>query len=71
MKNMLVTGGCGFIGTNFIRFLLTESDYNGRIINVDSLTYAGNPENMTGIETEYPEQYIFIQVDIQYTDIIY
>jgi dTDP-glucose 4,6-dehydratase len=64
MKNMLVTGGCGFIGTNFIRYLLTESDYNGRIINVDSLTYAGNPENLAGIEAEYPEQYIFIQADI-------
>jgi dTDP-glucose 4,6-dehydratase len=64
MKNILVTGGCGFIGTNFIRYLLTESEFNGRIINVDSLTYAGNPENLAGFETEYPEQYIFIQADI-------
>jgi len=46
MKNMLVTGGSGFIGTNFIRFMLEESDFKGRIINVDKLTYAGNPENL-------------------------
>jgi len=64
MKNMLVTGGCGFIGANFIRYLLNESDYTGRIINVDNLTYAGNPENLADIEREYPEQYIFIRADI-------
>jgi dTDP-glucose 4,6-dehydratase len=64
MKNMLVTGGCGFIGANFIRYLLKESDYTGRIINVDNLTYAGNLENLAGIEIDYPEQYIFIKADI-------
>ena len=64
MKNMLVTGGCGFIGANFIRYLLSESDYTGRIINVDNLTYAGNPENLTDIKIDYPEHYIFIQADI-------
>jgi len=64
MKNMLVTGGCGFIGANFIRYLLNESDYSGRIINVDSLTYAGNPENLADIESKYPEQYIFVRADI-------
>ena len=64
MKNILVTGGCGFIGANFIRYLLSESDYTGRIINVDNLTYAGNPENLTDIKIDYPEHYIFIQADI-------
>ena len=64
MKNMLVTGGCGFIGANFIRYLLNESDYAGRIINVDNLTYAGNPENLADIEIGHPEQYIFIKADI-------
>jgi dTDP-glucose 4,6-dehydratase len=64
MKNMLITGGCGFIGANFIRYLLKESDYTGRIINVDNLTYAGNLENLAGIEIDYPEQYIFIKADI-------
>ena len=64
MKNMLVTGGCGFIGANFIRYLLNESDYAGRIINVVNLTYAGNPENLADIEIDYPEQYMFIHADI-------
>jgi dTDP-glucose 4,6-dehydratase len=64
MKNMLVTGGCGFIGANFIRYLLNESDYTGRIINVDNLTYAGNLENLADIKIDYPEHYIFIQADI-------
>jgi len=64
MKNMLVTGGCGFIGANFIQYLLNESDYAGRIINVDNLTYAGNPENLADMEIDDPEQYIFIQADI-------
>ena len=64
MKNMLVTGGCGFIGTNFIRYILEESDFEGRLINVDALTYAGNPENLKEIEERFPERYVFIQEDI-------
>jgi dTDP-glucose 4,6-dehydratase len=64
MKNMLVTGGCGFIGTNFIRHLLKDSDFKGRIINVDKLTYAGNPENLTDIEENFPGRYVFEKVDI-------
>lgn len=64
MKNMLVTGGCGFIGANFVRYLLKESDYTGRIINVDNLTYAGNRENLAEIEIDYPKQYIFVHADI-------
>ena len=64
MKNMLVTGGCGFIGANFIRYLLKESDFTGRIVNVDKLTYAGNPENLADIENEYKNRYIFIKADI-------
>jgi dTDP-glucose 4,6-dehydratase len=64
MKNMLVTGGCGFIGANFVRYLLEESDFTGRVINVDKLTYAGNPENLAEIETDYDDRYIFIKADI-------
>jgi len=64
MKNMLVTGGCGFIGANFIHYLLEESDFSGRIINVDKLTYAGNPENLAGFEERFPERYIFFKDDI-------
>jgi len=64
MRNMLVTGGCGFIGANFVRYLLKESGFTGRIINVDKLTYAGNPENLADIETDYPDRYTFIKADI-------
>ncbi|MBW2575559.1 MAG: dTDP-glucose 4,6-dehydratase [Deltaproteobacteria bacterium] len=64
MKNMLVTGGCGFIGANFVRYLLKESDFTGRVVNVDKLTYAGNPENLADIEKKYKDRYIFIKADI-------
>ena len=64
MKNMLVTGGCGFIGTNFIRYLLKESGFSGRVVNVDKLTYAGNPENLSDIEKNFPDNYIFVRADI-------
>ena len=64
MKNMLVTGGCGFIGANFVRYLLKESDFTGRVVNVDKLTYAGNPENLADINKNYKDRYIFIKADI-------
>ncbi len=64
MKNLLVTGGCGFIGTGFIRYLLSNSEFNGRIINVDKITYAGNPDNLADIEKSNPERYIFMKADI-------
>ncbi len=64
MQNMLITGGCGFIGANFIRYLLTESDFKGRVVNVDKLTYAGNPENLTDIELDFENRYVFIKADI-------
>jgi len=64
MKNILITGGCGFIGSNFIHYLLEQPDFTGRIINVDKLTYAGNPENLTGIAERFSERYDFIKADI-------
>lgn len=64
MKNILVTGGCGFIGSNFIRYLLDESDFTGRIVNADKLTYAGNPENLSGIAEKFPKRYEFVKADI-------
>jgi dTDP-glucose 4,6-dehydratase len=62
--NLLITGGSGFIGSNFIRYLLTETDFSGRIINVDCLTYAGNPENLADIETRCSDRYIFVKENI-------
>lgn len=63
-KNLLVTGGCGFIGANFIRYLLEESDFSGRIINIDKLTYAGNPENLSKFDETFPGRYLFVKIDI-------
>ncbi len=62
MKNILVTGGAGFIGSNFIRHML-EKHQEYKIINVDVLTYAGNLENLKGIANE--QNYKFIKADIR------
>jgi len=59
VKKILVTGGCGFIGSNFIRHLI-DKDYF--ICNLDKLTYAGNPENLRGIDGR--KNYKFVKGDI-------
>ena len=64
MKNILVTGGCGFIGTNFIYYMLSNPEFEGRIINIDKLTYAGNPENLAAVREKFPRRYIFAHADI-------
>ena len=63
-RNLLVTGGCGFIGSNFIRTLLNNETFSGRVINLDKLTYAGNPENLKGVPEEFGSRYVFQKVDI-------
>lgn len=63
-KNILVTGGAGFIGSNFIRFIFKNTDYEGRIVNLDKLTYAGNLRNLTDIADEYGERYVFEKIDL-------
>lgn len=60
----MVTGGAGFIGSNFIRYLLEESDFSGKVVNVDKLTYAGNLENLAGLEEKFPGRYVFVRADI-------
>ena len=52
MTKILVTGGCGFIGSNFIRYAL-EKHPDWSITNLDKLTYAGNPDNLKDIENRY------------------
>jgi len=63
MQNLLVTGGAGFIGSNFIRYIL-KLRKNFRIINIDKLTYAGNLENLADIEKNYTKHYKFYKADI-------
>ena len=62
MMTYLVTGGSGFIGSNFILYMFEKYGENIRIVNLDALTYAGNPENLQQIE--HKENYEFVQGDI-------
>ena len=55
-NNVLVTGGAGFIGSNFVRYLLSRPDFRGRVVNLDLLTYAGNRENLIDVEAQYGEK---------------
>ena len=80
LQNILVTGGAGFIGSNFIRYLFnksalkgslfTDADFSGNVINLDSLTYCGNLENLIEIEDEFgksagkKQRYFFEHCDI-------
>ena len=61
MKSLLVTGGLGFIGSNFIRLLLKQTDCE-KIVNLDKKTYAGNPENLADFESD--PRYVFSLGDI-------
>ena len=62
MRTYLVTGGAGFIGSNYIHYMFQKYDNEIRIINVDKLTYAGNLENLKDIENR--ENYTFVKADI-------
>ena len=62
MSKILVTGGAGFIGSNFVRYMVEKySEYN--IINLDALTYCGNLENLKAIEDR--DNYTFVKGDIR------
>ncbi|MFN2509061.1 MAG: GDP-mannose 4,6-dehydratase, partial [Chthoniobacterales bacterium] len=60
---ILVTGGCGFIGSNFIRYIL-EHYKQTSVANVDVLTYAGNLANLDGVAEKYGDRYEFFKADI-------
>lgn len=64
-ESILVTGGAGFIGSNFIRYMLGQPDFEGRIINYDLLTYAGNLANLADVAKEHEgKRYFFVHGDI-------
>ena len=80
LKNILITGGAGFIGSNFIHYLFglssaknnlfSDAAFDGRVVNVDCLTYAGNLESLSDVEEKYGkacgnnQRYFFEKVDI-------
>ena len=81
LNNILITGGAGFIGSNFIHYLFNipcsgneafkNSGFNGKIVNVDCLTYAGNLESLKDVDALYgsgaaenKRRYFFEKVDI-------
>ena len=65
LGNILVTGGAGFIGSNFIHYLFRQAEFSGRIINYDALTYAGNISSLADIVTEHGgRRYHFVHGDI-------
>jgi len=61
MKTILVTGGCGFIGSNFVRLMLARNDIE-KLFNLDLLTYAGNLENLKDVSGD--PRYVFVRGDI-------
>ena len=60
MKTVMVTGGCGFIGSHFVRLILKRRDW--RVVNLDKLTYAGNLENLAELKEGW--RYRFVKGDI-------
>src|SRR2546421_1614378 len=67
MLPLMVTGGCGFIGSNFIRHLL-ETDPGLPVLNFDALTYAGNPANLSDFASS--PRYTFVKGDITDRDAV-
>jgi dTDP-glucose 4,6-dehydratase len=67
MKHILITGGSGFIGSNFVHVVLEKAP-DCLLINLDKLTYAGNPRNLADIEKD--PRYIFIKGDIRDRDLV-
>ncbi len=65
LTNILVTGGAGFIGANFIKHLFHGTDFLGNVVNLDKLTYAGNRESLSEVEAEHGGgRYFFEQGDV-------
>jgi dTDP-glucose 4,6-dehydratase len=67
--NLLITGGAGFIGSNFIRYWLDRYS-DDQVINLDLLTYAGNLASLRDVEAHYPNRYTFVRGDIGNVDLM-
>jgi dTDP-glucose 4,6-dehydratase len=67
--NLLVTGGAGFIGSNFVRYWL-ERYPDDHVVNLDALTYAGNLESLRDVETRFATQYCFVRGDISNIELV-
>ncbi|MFC2082332.1 dTDP-glucose 4,6-dehydratase, partial [Bacteroidota bacterium] len=67
MEKILVTGGAGFIGSNFVRYLINSRE-DVKLVNLDNLTYAGNLENLKDIESN--PRYTFVKGDITNTELV-
>ena len=63
MKRILITGGAGFIGSNFVRYILGRQTELALLVNLDLLTYAGNLENLKDVESD--PRYCFVKGDIR------
>jgi dTDP-glucose 4,6-dehydratase len=68
MKTLLITGGCGFIGSNFIRHMLSRHE-DWHIVNLDKLTYAGNPVNLEDFSAN--DRYNFVKGDICHSNTVH
>lgn len=68
MKRIIITGGAGFIGANFIHTLFNDPSFDGIVINLDALTYAGNLQSLQGIQNHYPDRYFFEHASIADAD---
>lgn len=68
MKRILVTGGAGFIGSNFVHYILEHHDQLELLVNLDALTYAGNLENLSTVE--HDTRYRFVKGDIRDRDLV-
>jgi dTDP-glucose 4,6-dehydratase len=61
-KCVMVTGGCGFIGSAFIHYLFGPAQFGGKVVNLDALTYAANPANVAGVVD--PHRYVFVHGNV-------
>jgi dTDP-glucose 4,6-dehydratase len=67
-RSLLVTGGAGFVGSAFVRYLLGEGDFRGTLVNLDLLTYAGNLENVAAVADD--PRYKFVRGDIADSELV-